>query len=138
MHPLLARVQDLSLYVLAQTEHTSRARKQFQFLLTHTSPLEGLQVGSWQGDTSDDTEHHLDLAAITADWDKTCDLPKLGWLDFIAVDLDPGSEWFIDDFDPVKLKDFYINGCVNIVPALTALAKVYFSNPGQLTELCII
>lgn len=89
MHPLLARVQDLSLYVLAQTEHTSRARKQFQFLLTHTSPLEGLQVGSWQGDTSDDTEHHLDLAAITADWDKTCDLPKLGWLDFIAVDLDP-------------------------------------------------
>lgn len=50
----------------------------------------------------------------------------------------PRSEWFIDDFDPVKLKDFYINGCVNIVPALTALAKVYFSDPGQLTELCII
>jgi hypothetical protein len=139
MFPFLAKLKSMTFYVQSPPEYASRARRDFQFFLTHTAPLEGLQVTGWPEDGSDDDEmSYIDLGAMLVDWDKTCDLSKLVWLGFVGVDLLLGSELFIDNLEPAKLDHFFINTCVNIVPVLTALANVFSSKPGQLTHLCII
>jgi hypothetical protein len=47
MGPLISKLNKFALYVLADSEHVSRVRREVRFALIHTSLLENLHVTGW-------------------------------------------------------------------------------------------
>lgn len=131
MSPSLAKVKKVSISRQMQPEDDARAHLDFQFLLSHTSPLEKLTLIGWFKGS------RFDLPAVLADCDTSCDFSKLVALELGLVGLMSGSELLIKRLEPTILKEVLIKLCVNIAPALKALKELYSSTSGQLTTLTV-